>query len=576
MVEGVGNTEKVKEGAGGFRRQSVLQLFLLIAILVVLNILSGFVFTRFDLTEDKRFTLSESTRKLVGDLKDVVFVRVYLEGDFSPGFSRLRSATYELLDEMKRYSKGNLEFVFIDPSADPDEKQRNSLYAQLYQKGIQPTTLEERTQEGVKRTYIFPGALVSFANVEESVLLLKSQLGAPPEQMLHNSIQNLEFEFSNAIRKVTNPARPSIGFLEGHGELDTLQVADLAAAIGNSYSLKRVRIDGQLNALKDFKTLVVARPDSAFDEKDKFVIDQFVMKGGRVLWLLDPMSVTMDSLSRRGETMALARDLRLDDMLFRYGARINYDLVQDLMASLIPVVTGTVGNQPKQEFLPWYYFPVMTPKSDHPIVSRLNAIKGQFVSSIDLVQAPGVKGSILLTTSGYSKVLPAPVRVSLGIMQFKPDPKMFPHKEVPVAVLLEGDFTSLYKNRIPPLIAENSEIGFKESTTGGKMVVVSDGDMIRNDVQRGQAQPLGRDRFTGTTFGNKTFLLNVIDYLSEGDELMMSRNKDFKLRLLDPAVMETGQGMWTSVALFVPLIVVLITGLLKFILRKRANSKRLT
>jgi ABC-2 type transport system permease protein len=274
--------------------------------------------------------------------------------------------------------------------------------------------------------------------------------------------------------------------------------------------------------------------------------------------------------------MALARDLRLDDMLFRYGVRINYDLVQDLMASLIPVVTGTVGNQPKQEFLPWYYFPVMTPKSDHPIVSRLNAIKGQFVSSIDLVQAPGVKGSILLTTSGYSKVLPAPVRVSLGIMQFKPDPKMFPHKEVPVAVLLEGDFTSLYKNRIPPLIAENSEIGFKESTTGGKMVVVSDGDMIRNDVQRGQAQPLGRDRFTGTTFGNKTFLLNVIDYLSEGDELMMSRNKDFKLRLLDPAVMETGQGMWTSVALFVPLIAVLMTGLLKFILRKRANSKRLT
>lgn len=549
--------------------QAIMQLILLLGILVLGNVVSSYVFTRIDLTDDKRFTLSDNSKKLVAQLKDVVYIRVYLEGDFSPGFSRLQQSTREILDELSIYSDGNLQYEFIDPSANPDEQERNKFYAQLYQKGIQPTTVEERTNEGVKRTYIFPGALVSYANVEMSITLLKNQNGFPPELVLNNSIQNLEFEICNVIRKVTNPMRPAIAFLEGHGELDTANVADIANALKMSYELKRVRINGQLDALKDYKAIVIAKPDSAFDEKDKFVIDQYLMDGGKLIFLLDPIQASMDSLERRGEILAPARDLKLDDMLFRYGARVNYVLVQDLLSSLIPVVTGMMGTQPKQQLLPWYFFPLMNPTSKHPIVNNLNSIKGQFVSSIDPIDATGVKHTVLLTTSQYSRILPAPVRVSLGIMQYKPDPKMFPQKDVPVAVLMEGSFTSLYKNRIPPAIAESKEIGFKESSNETKVVVVSDGDIIRNDIVKGAPIPLGFDRYTNTTYGNKSFFLNVMDYFCDDSGLMSVRSKEFRLRMIDPAVIEADTTVlkWMNVAL--PIVILIVFGLIKFYLRLR-------
>ena len=549
--------------------QAIMQLILLLGIIVLTNIVSSFVFTRIDLTDDSRFTLSDNSKKLVSQLKDVVYIRVYLEGDFSPGFSRLQQSTREILDELSIYSNGNLQFEFIDPSANPDEKERNNFYAQLYQKGIQPTTVEERTNEGVKRTYIFPGALVSYANVEMSISLLKNQNGFPPELILNNSIQNLEYEICNVIRKVTDPMRPSIAFLEGQGELDTTDVNDIANALKASYELKRVRIDGRLNALKDYQAVVIAKPDSAFNEKDKFVIDQYVMHGGKLIFLLDPIQASMDSLERRGEILAPARDLKLDDMLFRYGVRVNYDLVQDLLSSLIPVVTGMVGNQPKQQLLPWYFFPLMNPTSKHPIVNNLNSIKGQFVSSIDPIDAEGIKHTVLLTTSQYSRILPAPVRVSLGIMQFKPDPKMFPQKDVPVAVLMEGSFTSLFKNRIPPTIAENKEIDFKDSSVQTKVIVISDGDIIRNDIVKGSPVALGFDRYTNTTYGNKSFFLNIMDYFCDDSGLMSVRSKEFRLRMIDPAVLEADTSLlkWLNVTL--PIVLLIVFGLIKFYLRLR-------
>lgn len=573
MVENENKPVENQAPKSKLRSAALMQLGLLLGILVLVNVVSSFVFTRIDLTEDKRFTLSDASKRLVGNLKDVVFIKVYLAGEFSPGFSRLSQSTRELLDELREYSNGNLEYEFIDPSANTDETERKNLYSQLYQKGIQPTTVEERTNEGVKRTYIFPGALVSYSNIEMPVQLLKSQLGVPPEMILNNSIQNLEFEFCNAIQKATDPARPAIGFLEGHGELDTLEVADFAETLKASYALKRVRIDGQLTALKDIKLLIVAKPDSAFNEQDKFIIDQFVMKGGKLLWLLDPIIASMDSMERRGEMMAPAQDLKLDDMLFRYGARVNYDLVQDLLSSLIPVVTGMVGNQPKQQLLPWYFFPVMTPQSKHPIVSNLNSIKGQFVSSVDPINVNGIKTEVLLTTSKYSRISPAPVRVSLGVMQYKPDPADFPVKNVPVAMLMEGEFTSLYKNRIPPAISENKEIGFKESSVKTGMVVVADGDIMRNDYLKGQPVPLGFDKYTNMTYGNKSFLLNVIDYLCDDSGMMVIRNKDYRLRLIDPAVLEANTQPLKLINLLSPLVLILLFGVFKFYKRRRQYAQ---
>ena len=552
------------------KRQNVVQLILVMSIIILINVISSFVFTRVDLTADKRFTLSNSSKELVSTLKDVVYIKVYLEGDFPAGFTRLRNSTQELLDELRTHSKGNLEYQFIDPSANPDIKERNNLYRQLAEKGLQPSNLEEKSNEGSSQKIIFPGAIVSYSNREIPLQLLKDQLGTPPAQMLNNSIQNLEYEITDGIRKVTDPYKPSIGFIEGEGELDNRQVEDISNTLSASYEIKRVRINETLNSLDEFRAIIIAKPDSAFNEKDKFIIDQYVMRGGKVIWLIDQMQVTMDSLSTKGETIALARNLNIDDMLFRYGVRINYDLLLDLQSAPIPVVTGYIGNQPKQQLRPWFYFPVLTPFSQHPIVNNLNSIRTQFISSIDTITSPGVNKTILLSTSKYTRVVSAPVRVSLGIMQLKPEPRQYNNPNIPVAVLLEGNFQSLYKNRLLPEIESDSIIAFKEqSIKPTKMIVVSDGDMIRNDFSKGRAMALGYDKYSATSFGNKDLVQNMIDYLCDDNGLMSVRSKTYKLRLLDATALQTHYTYLQIINCVIPIILIMILGAIKFYLRKR-------
>lgn len=555
------------------KKQNIIQLILMIGIIILANIISSFVFTRIDLTSDKRFTLSQSSKNLVRNLKDVVFIKVYLEGDFPAGFTKLRNATQELIDELRTYSKGNLEYEFIDPSADPDAQERNRLYHQLAEKGLQPTNLEEKSKEGSTQKIIFPGAIVSYSNQEIPVQLLKDQLGTAPAAMLNNSIQNLEYEITSAIHKVTNPYKPTIGFIEGHRELRARQVEDISNSLKNSYDIKRTRIDGKLGILDEYRAIIIAKPDSAFSEKDKFIIDQYIMRGGKVVWLIDQMDITMDSLSTRGETIALARSINLDDMLFRYGVRINYDLLLDIQSAPIPVVTGYIGNQPRQQLRPWFYFPLLTPYSHHVTVNNLNTIRAQFISSIDTITAPGINKTVLLNTSRYTRVLTAPVRVSLGIMQLKPDPKQYNQHDIPVAVLLEGNFQSLYKNRIPPAIAQDSVISFKDqSEKPSKMVVISDGDIIRNDFAQGRSLALGFDKYSGTTFGNKDFVQNIIDYLCDDSGIMTVRSKEFKLRMLDPAIVESKYTTLQLINCVVPVAAVMLFGVFKFYRRKRKYS----
>lgn len=557
-------------GQKSVKSQNLFQLILVTGIILLANVISSFVFTRIDLTGDKRFTISEASKVTLGSLKDVVFVKVYLEGDFPAGFQKLRNATREMLDELRNYSKGNLEYEFIDPAANPDEKERNKVYQQLAKRGLQPTNLESKSNEGTTQKIIFPGAIVSFSNEEVPVQLLKDQIGVSSAQMLNNSIQNLEYEIVNAIKKATNPMKPRIAFIEGEKELDEKKVEDITNVLRLSYEVERISINHQLGTLDRFRAVIIAKPDTAFDEKNKFIIDQYVMKGGKVLWLIDQMDVGMDSLKTKGESMALGRPLNLDDMLFRYGVRINYDLVLDLQSAPIPVVTGFIGNQPRTELRPWYYFPVMTPTEKHPIVNNLNAIKGEFVSTLDTVGAPGVKKSVLLTTSRYTRIAPAPVRVSLGIMQRKPDPRQYNQQYLLTAVLLEGEFESLYKNRLPPAIASDSSIGFHaKSTKPTKMVVISDGDIISNDFQKGKPLACGYDKYSGTFFGNRSFIQNIIDYFIDEGGLMSVRSKEFKLRMLDPQVGEENAKSIKLLNCILPLLLVILFGIIKSYIRKR-------
>ncbi|MCX6273393.1 MAG: gliding motility-associated ABC transporter substrate-binding protein GldG, partial [Bacteroidetes bacterium] len=390
---------------------------------------------------------------------------------------------------------------------------------------------------------------------------------------------------ANTIRKLASPEKRKIGILTGQGELPNNELMDIMNALSETYEVSRVKIGNQLNSLQErdtqdtnhvfiknkFRAIIVAKPDSIFDEKDKFLIDQFIMRGGRVLWLIDPVFASMDSLQTSNETMGIAQNLGLEDMLFHYGVRLNSNLLLDLNACPIPVKTGQIGNQPQFEFYPWYFSPLVAPTINHPIINNLNAIKFEFVSSLDTVVAEQVRKTILLKTSGYTRSVNAPALISLELLKKKPDIRSYPGPPRPVAVLLEGKFSSLYQHRIPPEIAENKGIGFKEQGDSTKMIVVSDGDIIKNffDHKRGVPYPCGYDRYTRETFGNKDFILNCMDYLCDDSGLISVRSREVKLRLLDGNKVQKDKLFLQLLNILLPILLVILYGVFQTWSRRR-------
>jgi ABC-2 type transport system permease protein len=572
------------------RQKAILQLVLILAAIFVVNLVSSNLYTRFDLTSEKRYTLSDATKKMLKNLDDIVFFKVYLEGDFPAGFKRLKSQTKEMLDEFRAYNK-NIEYEFINPSASENPEDRNYTYQLLMQQGLSPTNLQVKKKSGTEQQVIFPGMIVSYREKEVPVELLDSQINVPPEAVLNNSIESLEYKFVNAIHLLTRSSKPKVAFIEGHGELNDRKTYDITQTLKSDYTVDRIRIDGKINALMhrtledsvkneykiepEYDAIIIAKPDSAFSDKDKFIIDQYVMYGGKVLWLIDPVLTSMDSIQNRGSTVAITNDLNLDDLFFKYGVRLNPNLVMDLNALPIPIRTGQIGGQPQIDFFPWYYFPVLTPLSQNPIVRNLNAIKTQFISSIDTVRAAGIKKTVLLKTSPYSRVINTPAVISMSIVQQQPDENLYHGPARIVAVLAEGSFESEFRNRIPPEIANDKAIGFKEYSKPTSMIFVSDGDVIRNQfsIPGGDPLPLGYDQFTRETFGNKEFILNVISYLTEGSALISLRSREIKLRLLDQTKLRDYRLQWQVFNLLLPVIIILFMGGILIWYRKRKYTR---
>jgi ABC-2 type transport system permease protein len=534
----------------------------------------SFVFHRFDLTSEKRYTLSDATKNLLSEINDVVYVKVYLDGEFPAGFKRLRNETKEMLDEFRAYSNDNIEYEFIDPSVSDNKKQQNEIYKQLYDKGLEPTNLEVKEESGTTQQIIWPAALVTYKGRELPWQLLKTQMGQSSEGQLNNSIQALEYEFASVVRNLSTAIRPQIGFIEGHGELDTLETYDIAAALSDFYVVKRVEINQQLRALDGLKAIVIAKPDTTFSDQDKFIIDQFIMKGGRVLWVFDPLYTPVDSLSRRGNTVAIPYELGIDKMLYKYGVRVNDKMLLDVQCSAIPINKALKGQQPRFELMPWIFSPLLNPLNDHPIVKNLDIIKTDFASTIDTIEVKGIKKTILLQSSKYSKTLVQPVRVDLNYLRFPIDEKQFNNPFQNVAVLLEGEFESVFKNRIPPEIANDSAIGFKPNGKKSAMIVIADGDIIRNDVQYSSRKPypLGFDKYTNRTYGNRNFILNCVNYLCDDSGLLSVRARELTLRLLDKKKVKNEGTKWKVINTAVPLILVLVFGLIYYYVRKRKYS----
>lgn len=550
---------------------SFLQLFSAIVIVILINVIGNYVFHRFDLTAEKRYSLSAATKKLLKELDDVVYFKVYLEGEFPAGFKRLRSETKEMLDEFRAYAGDNIQYTFINPSQNEDVNKNTEVYEQLYKAGLLPTSLQVKTENGEQNQIIFPGALVTYHEKTFPLQLLKAQVALGEEEVLNGSIENLEFEFASTILKLTTKVKDKIAIVEGHGELNGKNLEDITKALEEYYVVERVRLNNQLFSLRGFKAAIIAKPDSTFDEKDKYILDQFVMKGGRTLWLIDLVMASMDSLTKNNVTLGLANPINLEDIIFKYGVRMNTNLVLDVQSAPIPVLAGYQGNQPQYKYYPWVYFPVAFPFCDHPIVKNLNAVKFEFASGIDTLNNREIKKTILLASSQYSRSVNTPARIDLSILKKNPNPKEYYRRNIPLAVLLEGEFESVFKNRIAPAVSTSEEMAFKAQGLKTAMIIVSDGDVIKNQVQSstGKVYPLGYDRYTQQQFGNKTFILNCMNYLLDDSGLITVRTRDIQIRLLNKTIISEQKLKWQLICILSPIIIIMLYGLFSGWLRKK-------
>lgn len=589
MVKGSENSNSGKKRMH-VKRRNLVQLGLILFIIVLVNIISSKLYDRFDLTTEKRYTLSDKTIELLDSLNTIVKVDIYLEGKDMPfGYQRLRTAVNEMLDEFRIYAGERIEVEAINPFATENEKELNAYLSNLVNKGVTPQQIMETDSESKSMRYIFPALIMTTMDNEVVVNLYKKAPEARVGDLsnsIEKSIQELEYEISNGIRKLTNNVRHRVAFLEGHGELDENQVADIAASLAEFYTLERVELTGRLDdfyKLRDFKCVVVAKPDSAFSEQDKFILDQYVMNGGRILWMLDFVKADIKDLQSENSMLCTYNTLNLEDLLFRFGARINPNLVQDLQSAATPVPGVLVGAQEPYVPAPWYYYPIIIPQGFHDITRNLDVIKLEFPSCIDTVgKDPNIQKTFLLNTSKYTKVVNTPARVSLDILMEEPDVRQYNKPFQPVAVLLEGTFESGFKGRSQQLLKQIESIEkltFREVSKQTKMIVVADGDIAKNHVKfiggTQRALKTGQEWWDTRIIyeGNKKFILNAVNYLCEDSGLMSLRSRNVQLRLLDINKIKQDRLFWTLFNIIMPLLLVALFGAIFMVVRNRRFKK---
>lgn len=542
-----------------------------IVLMVLINLLSSQFFFRIDLTEEKRYSIKDPTREILKSLDDDIYVEVYLEGEMNAGFRRFQKAIRETLEEFRIYSKNKIQYAFIDPSTAMNQKARSEFMAELASKGIRPTNVIDNRNGQRLEKIIFPGALISYGGAEKGVMLLKGNKAGTPEEEINQSIEGVEFELANAIYKLVEPDPKQIGFVSGHGELGGLSVMALKEAVSEMYHVREVMLNQP--SVQECAALVIAKPAISFSPLEKYRLDQYIMKGGKVLFLLDKLDASMDSASQ-ANYFAFPFQTDLDDQLFRYGIRINPDLIQDRYAGRYPVITSQrPDGTPQMQMMDWPYFPLINRFGNHVITRNLDIVLTRFVSSIDTVRAEGITKTPLLFTSQFSRKLMAPVNININEIRQNRTAEQFKESFLPVAYLLEGTFTSLFKNRFLP--DGSDKVSFRQKSLPTKLIVVSDGDLGRNEVnsRSGQPQPLGFDPFTNYTFANQDLLLNMIAFLVDENGLIRARNKEIKIRPLDREQASSEKLFWQVINLVLPLLLLMTYGFIRSYLRKRRFAR---
>jgi len=556
-------------------KHNLKTLGITIFILVVLNVLGTLFFHRFDLTKDKRYTLSPTSLGILKQVKNPLSIKIYMEGDLPADFRRLQQETKQLLEEFQAYNN-NIVFEFVDPLENEDESEE--LTKSLFQKGLTPINITVDDKGKQSQAMVFPWAVAVYNNKEVNIPLLKNIMGASTTQKVIGSIQHLEYSIADAINKITKDKQKKVAIIKGNGELKEIHIAKMLMQVKESYYIGPFTLDsvandpnGTLNALKKYDLAIISKPTEKFSDEEKEVLDQFIMNGGKTLWLIDQAAADMDSLyNDMGATLAYPRDLNLNDMFFKYGFRINPDLIKDEQGSPIKLATGEQGSATQYQDFIWKFAPQVYPTSQHPIVKNLGGIKFDFANPIDTLKN-GIKKTVLLQSSQYSKTIGTPTEVNLNMVTEKTTPQDYLNKgNKPLAVLLEGSFHSAFENRVLPF-KDNS---FTAQGKPNKMIVVADGDIAKNQLDKNMMPvELGYDQRTGQLYDNKDFIMNCINYLLDDTGLINIRSKDVELPLLDKEKVYESYTLTQFITIGVPILILLVFGLVFTFIRKKKYSK---
>ena len=580
------------------KRSHIIQFVAALAVLIFINIAGYYWFGKIDLTQEKRYSLSNGTKKMLkgGDkhtqkLNDVVMIRCYLDGNIPAGYKELRNSVRDLLNEMRSYNS-NIEYEFVDPNNFKTNKDKGEFYDKLFRKGFAPLLIKTQNKGVQEQQYIFPYIEVTYGGRSTIKSLISTKTGFSEDEVLKSSIQNLEYTLYSSIRSMMQGIKPSVAFLYGQGEPEASYLLDVIQSLSEEYYIDSVTINGKIDALVDriydstdindikfrnrYKCLIIAKPTTPFNPKDLYIIDQYIMHGGSILWLIDPLTASMDSLQSKARTMAISNLTGAEESLFAYGARLNNDLVMDLQCVKVPIITGQYGNgEPQMTYYPWNFFPSVAPNPLSVITSKINPLKLEFVSTIDTVE--GNNETIvtpLLLSSDNTRLLNAPVGVSLQMLKQRQDPKLFNQGKKVMAILMEGKFASAFRNRLPEEMLTNAMIANRNMSDSTAMIVIADGDIIKNDLRNGQVVPLGYDIYNNQMFGNKEFLVNCVNYLCGDKDLIPLRSREVIVRKLDLAKVDRTKTQWQIFNLLAPLVIITIMGTILFIVRNKFYIKK--
>jgi len=548
-------------------------------VLAVINVAASFFHYRLDLTAEHRYTLSKPTKVMLSKLDDDVQVDFYLAGNLKAGIRQLAASAQEELQDFNEYCGGRIRIHTFDPLAKLDDSAKQAFLDSVSQMGIQPETQVAQEARGEEQTQriVIPGAVVRYKNRVYPVDLLKGvqvpQQG-PQEQLYTNAETLLEYKFGSAIDKITSKDRPLVGYVMGNGEPLDYSVYDLIEGLRSHYRFRILPLDSVPLIPTLFRAIVIVKPTRKFTEREKLSLDQYLLHGGRIIWAVSKLYAEQDSLQLKQQTIAYDRGLDLEDLFFKYGVRVNPDLVEDMQSAKLTIVVGNAGGKPQTEALPWPYYPLLNGSLTHPISKNLDPVLAEYANSIDTVKAEGVKKTILLHSSANARQVGTPAIITFEILKYKDDPAYFNQANIPVAVLCEGTFHSLFENRLPQKLADSLAGAYGQpftpvSTTPGRVIVVADGDLFMNQVSERGPMPLGFSRDDGYQFANEEFINNCVEYLVNPSGILETRAKDYTLRLLDPSKVEKDLSFWQFINIGLPLILVALGGYLYQLARRR-------